>query len=224
METGIENRYTVYMHIFPNGKRYVGITGQRPKARWRVNGNGYKPQPLVYRAIQKYGWKNIEHVIIAENLLVSDASEMEKSIIAQYKTTNPVFGYNQSTGGENSPIGVKRSEETIKKLSDSHKGKVSRKGFHLSESQKEHLRQLNLGKHLSLETKQKISRANRGVKPTQYAIEMAKKACNKPVVCLETGIEYPSSMIAAEETGEHHNTITRHCRKEVQVPRWAFLK
>ena len=35
------NNYTVYCHIFPNGKRYVGITKQKPEYRWD-NGNGYR--------------------------------------------------------------------------------------------------------------------------------------------------------------------------------------
>ena len=39
-----EHKYAVYMHIFPNKKKYIGITGQKPKERWRVNGNGYKPR------------------------------------------------------------------------------------------------------------------------------------------------------------------------------------
>lgn len=75
-----ECHYTVYIHIFPNQKKYVGITGQRTKDRWRVNGNGYKPQKLVYRAIKKYGWENIEHIIVAENLSVTKAGELEKKL------------------------------------------------------------------------------------------------------------------------------------------------
>lgn len=26
--------YSVYEHICPNGKRYIGITGRNPKIRW----------------------------------------------------------------------------------------------------------------------------------------------------------------------------------------------
>lgn len=219
-----EDSYTVYMHVFPNGKRYVGITGQGVKERWRVNGNGYKPQKLVYRAIKKYGWDNIEHVIIAENLSLSNAEELEKNLIAQYQTTNSDFGYNQSTGGENSPIGVKRSEETKKKLSLSHIGKAGKKGFHLSEQQKEHLRIINSGKKLSEETRKKISEKNKGQKPSALAVKRVKEVCNKPVVCIETGIEYESATIAGEKTGVPRNTITRHCRGEVVNPRWSFLK
>lgn len=213
------------MHIFPNGKRYVGITGQSTKQRWRVNGNGYRPQKLMYRAIKKYGWENIEHIIVAENLSVIDAGQLEKELIKKYKTTNIKFGYNQSTGGENSPIGVRRSDETRKKLSLSHIGKASHnKGVHLSKERKRHLSEVNKGKTLSEETKAKISLANKGQKPSDLAIMRVKEKCNKAVVCLSTGVKYPSATIASKETGEHRNTITCHCRKEVLNLRWKFLK
>lgn len=53
-------KYIVYIHIFPNGKRYVGLTTQDVDSRWR-NGEGYKHQ-FVYKPIKKYGWNNIKHI------------------------------------------------------------------------------------------------------------------------------------------------------------------
>ena len=39
----MENKcYTVYMHICPNGKKYIGITKQKPIKRWGYNGINYK--------------------------------------------------------------------------------------------------------------------------------------------------------------------------------------
>lgn len=220
-----EHKYAVYMHIFPNKKRYIGITGQKPKERWRINGNGYKPQKLVRRAIEKYGWENIEHVIIAEGLSAIEAGALEKKLISKYQTTDPSFGYNQSIGGENSPIGVKRSEETKRKLSMAHIGIVpGNKGRKLSDTQKAHLSRINLGKKLSNETRLKISQSNKGHKPTELAMKRVKEVCNKPCICLSTGVKYESATIAAKETGEHRNTITRHCRGEVLKPRWEYTK
>ena len=37
------NNYTVYMHVSPSGKRYIGITGQDVKKRWG-NGIGYESE------------------------------------------------------------------------------------------------------------------------------------------------------------------------------------
>lgn len=218
----ITNNYTVYMHIFPNGKRYVGITGQDPKERWRKGGHGYKPQRLVWSAIQKYGWDNIKHIIIAKNLTVNEAGTLEKEIISKYNTTDVKSGYNQSIGGENAPIGVKRSAETREKLRISHLGQTHNKGYHLREEQRRHLREINLGKKMSEETKRKISEKNKNQKPTKYAIKRVKEVCNKPVICVKTGKVYESAVVAGKETGEHPNTIGRHCRGEVLQPRWMF--
>ena len=45
----------VYVHRFKNGKKYVGLsTEENINKRWK-NGLGYRNQPLIYRAILKYG-------------------------------------------------------------------------------------------------------------------------------------------------------------------------
>ena len=221
--TSEKKSYTVYMHLFPNGKRYIGITGQKPTARWRVNGNGYKPQGLMWKAITKYGWENIQHIIIAENLTVKQAGELEKTLIAQYKTNNKDYGYNQSIGGENAPIGVKRSDETRLKLSIAHKGHIpATKGTHLSEEQKQHLRAINLGKKLPEDVKRKISEKNKGQKPTTLAIKRAKEACNKAVVFIETGTIYESAITASKATGYTASNIGAHCRGLVNAQKWRF--
>lgn len=49
----------LYMHICPNGKKYVGITIQEPNQRWR-DGKGYCKNKHFYNAILKYGWDNIQ--------------------------------------------------------------------------------------------------------------------------------------------------------------------
>lgn len=49
--------WCVYCHTFPNGKRYIGITCDA-ESRWR-DGNGYKKQKKIWRAINKYGWENV---------------------------------------------------------------------------------------------------------------------------------------------------------------------
>ena len=52
-----ENNYTVYMHISPSNKRYIGITSKSVNKRWN-NGLGYIKNDHFWRAIQKYGWNN----------------------------------------------------------------------------------------------------------------------------------------------------------------------
>lgn len=94
-----DNRWCVYVHTSPSGKKYVGVTSQYPNARWR-NGKGYKSSPAFNNAIQKYGWDNISHEIIAEGLSEGKAKELEIKTIKQLNSTNRDFGYNISSGGD----------------------------------------------------------------------------------------------------------------------------
>lgn len=170
----MERNYKLYVHIVPNGKRYYGITNQTPNGRWR-NGEGYKNQ-VFYRAISKYGWDNIEHIVIYNDLTEDEAKELEQRFIQWYDTANPNYGYNISLGGDGSNHseetkkkiseankGKRHTEETKKKLSESHKGKVSpRKGVKLSEETKQKLSKVHKGKKTSEEQKQKISNTLKG--------------------------------------------------------------
>ena len=58
-----DNVYSIYMHINKiNNKSYIGLTSaQPPSLRWG-GGSHYKTQ-YFYRAINKYGWNNFEHII-----------------------------------------------------------------------------------------------------------------------------------------------------------------
>lgn len=90
--------YTVYMHIAPNGKRYIGITSQQPEVRWK-NGHGYADNPYFFGAIQKYGWENFEHTIVATGLKKECAEEMEISLISAFRSSDRNTGYNIAPGG-----------------------------------------------------------------------------------------------------------------------------
>ena len=110
------NGYTVYLHISPDGKRYYGTTKQSVNRRWR-NGKGYnKRQERFWEAIQKYGWDNIQHIIVARGLTKEEAYWLEIELIKEWDTTNRDKGYNIAKGGY-SANGRITSEETKKKLS-----------------------------------------------------------------------------------------------------------
>lgn len=87
------DNWCLYIHTFPDEKKYVGIS-MSPFTRWKNDGSGYKDQPKMWEAIQKYGWENIKHEIILENLNEKTAKQIEKALILQYQTTIPALGYN----------------------------------------------------------------------------------------------------------------------------------
>lgn len=97
------NIWTIYQHRFPNGKSYIGKTSQKPEDRWGKNGKNYKEeQPLMYYAIQKYGWDNVEHIILEKNLSAEEADIKEQEYIEKYHSyykDSLGSGYNMTKGG-----------------------------------------------------------------------------------------------------------------------------
>lgn len=108
-----DKSYTVYMHVSPSGKRYIGITSQKPERRWRKNGEGYMRNTYFWNAIQRYGWDNFTHEVLFENLTKDEAEQKEIELIAFYKSDDNKFGYNIEHGGNS--IG-KIADETKEKL------------------------------------------------------------------------------------------------------------
>ncbi|MBR5303473.1 MAG: GIY-YIG nuclease family protein [Candidatus Gastranaerophilales bacterium] len=163
----MENNYTVYMHIFPNNKVYIGITNKNVNSRWRKNGVGYTNCPRMNNAINKYGWENVEHKILYEYLTKEEAEQKEIELIAQYKSNYREFGYNIANGGMHKG---KCSEETKKKIRNSgasktffKKGETSwNKGIPQSSEAKEKNRIAHIGKKQSQETKLKRSKSLKG--------------------------------------------------------------
>lgn len=121
------SNFYVYKHISPNNKVYIGITSQNPNDRW-FNGDGYNKQKLFYRAIQKYGWDNFQHEILFENLSKEEACQKEIELIAEYKSNNPEFGYNLTSGGEG-PSGYHHTKEAKIRIGQASKGNQYGKGY-----------------------------------------------------------------------------------------------
>ena len=166
-----DKEYIVYCHTSPNGKRYVGITShKRPNDRWR-SGKGYQNNFYFDNAINKYGWENFFHDILEKGLSESEAAEKEQYYIALWNTTDRRFGYNRDLGG------LIHSEETKKKIGDAHRGDKNywrthkhseeyckamsksckgKTGHPISDEVKEKIRQAQLGRKWSAETRTKI--------------------------------------------------------------------
>lgn len=106
-------KWTVYVHISPSNKYYVGITSMIPTYRW-ANGQGYCTQ-IFYRAIEKYGWNNFEHEIFASNLTKEEAEQIEIKLILLLASNDYRYGYNIDGGGS-----------TKKNVSDCTRQKISK--------------------------------------------------------------------------------------------------
>lgn len=89
-------RYSVYEHIFPNGKKYIGIS-KSPEERW-ADGRGYADNTEMFKDIVRFGWDNIEHRILMENLSREEAQVLESKMIAQEATYLSTNGYNRNLG------------------------------------------------------------------------------------------------------------------------------
>lgn len=183
--------YIIYMHITPNNKKYIGITKLNPNKRWR-KGHGYKDQ-YFYRAINKYGWDNIQHIIIAKGLSKETAEWIESQLISIHKTYDNNYGYNIALEST-TRLSYNMSTETKQKISNAQKGN------------KNHF----YGKTHSNMTKEKISI---GVKNSNRKFN--NKKCtkkNKPIICLTTKKIFFSFKEAADYYNINYTNISNVCR------------
>lgn len=152
----MSNFFLVYKHTCPNGKVYVGITSQNPpNLRWR-NGNGYRNNHHFWGAICKYGWDSISHEILYSDLSVDEAQQLEVDLIAKFKSNNPQFGYNQTTGGDFNTTGF--SADVLSRIGDKTRSRWENPDY------RQNMINKLTGHICSEETKQKISRSKVGKK------------------------------------------------------------
>ena len=227
--------YSVYIHKLPNKKVYIGITSQKPERRWR-SGEGYKRNKHFYSAILKYGWDNIEHSVLFENLTKDEACEIEKFLIQKTKSYCRDIGYNFTMGGESYQFtseikekikinhsrswkGKHHTEETKKKISVANKGRV------FSEEHKEKIRKNHShcksfqGRHHSAESKKKISE-------NHFRLYGAENPSAKKVMCIETGEIFETIKEASEQKHANKNHISSCCnghRKTCGGFHWEFV-
>jgi group I intron endonuclease len=209
-----DKKYVVYRHIFPNEKSYIGITSQYPFwRRWRA-GSGYHRQSKIYNAIQKYGWKNVRHEILAENLSIDDANRIEQEMVAKFDSVKN--GYNISAGGGGT-YGIPCSEETRGKIGRSNRGKSSGNASSLLRYMNEH-GAWNKGKPLTGEHYRKVA-------------EERRRRCNKRIGCYDPVSHrllkiYESCTVAANTVGVSKETISRCARGRRKTSagfEWRYL-
>lgn len=221
-----ERKYKVYMHVFPNSKKYIGITCQNCKQRWGSNGNKYKGQS-VYKAIKKYGWNNIKHLILYDNLTEEEAKDKEIELIAKYNTTNDKYGYNITKGGDNIMNGAENLSS--KKVICINTGEIF-------DTITQAANKYNI--HPTTISKVCKDKRNTAAKMTwQYYDEylIAPKSIytykpvggiNRQVLCVETNTIYDSIQIAAKDIGIDYTAISKACsgkRKTAAKMHWIYI-
>ena len=75
----MENNYSVYQHVTPDGLYYFGATSNI-KQRWSNNGAKYKKTSLQ-PYIEKYGWDNIQHIVLFKDQTKENALWIEDFLI-----------------------------------------------------------------------------------------------------------------------------------------------
>ena len=75
----MENNYSVYQHVTPDGMYYFGTT-QNVERRWSNNGAEYKGTALQ-PYIEKYGWENIQHIVLFKDQTRENALWIEDFLI-----------------------------------------------------------------------------------------------------------------------------------------------
>lgn len=201
--------YSLYIHTSPSKKRYVGITKLKPERR-RSNGRGYSESPAFRNAINKYGWDNIHHDIVATNLSKDDAERLEQLFIAVLRTQNPLYGYNCEAGGN---VGKEVSEESRRRNSEAHKGEKN----------------YMYGKHHTEESRKKMSEIQiRMYADNPMSKERRKKISNslkRPVINLDTGEVFLSVREASIKSGTCYSCISEVLcghNKTAGGYRWAY--
>ena len=75
----MENNYSVYQHVTPDGMYYFGQTNNI-KRRWECNGAGYK-RTALQPYIEKFGWDNIQHIVLFKDQTKENALWIEDFLI-----------------------------------------------------------------------------------------------------------------------------------------------
>lgn len=187
----INGTWKVYAHQNrTNGKLYIGITSLPLRKRFESSGTGYKRHNVKFwRAIQKYGWNNFDHILIADNLTESEANNMEALLIEKLDTIKN--GYNCRGGGE----AGKLSEETKVKIREKRSQQI-----------------------ISRETIAKSAEKNKGKKRTEEfksASREFKKPYMKSVLCVETGEVFESITEAAKAFSITKGFISMVCNGKI---------
>ena len=234
-----QNEYSVYIHTNKvNGKKYIGITKQKPQRRWQ-NGYGYE-NTYFGNAIKKYGWDGFTHEVIITGLSKENACQMEIALIALHKTNNRLYGYNVSEGGETCDvITIKKGEEHPNHQRVKMINPETKEVIRIFGAQAEAARIMGISRKGITKACQGISATYKGYiweyadkkyekKPNNGSGNYSHDKLQKPIVMIDTeGCKHTfnSTREAAKQLQMNPSTISRYLcgiRHDASGRRWCY--
>lgn len=258
-----EEMKTPYGYIYKttnlvNGKIYIGQHKYEGKVKNYI-GSG----TLLQKAIKKYGKEKFKIQIIEICYSLKELNKREIHWISFYNSTNKKIGYNIEEGGSPGPVleetkkkisimtkkamanlqikekiskaatGKHPSEETRKKMSNSHKGKATGKRKPLSKKHKKKLSISLTGKRRSKEIKEKMKEAQNRPEVKKKISESVKKRLNDPKikkVQSENGKKYWADLEKRKKRSQDYMGIKnpsygrKHTEEEKQKMKESWIK
>lgn len=187
-----------------NGMIYIGQTIKKdPFQRIKFHFKNYSSNHgYIHRAIQKYGSENFSILILEDTINPDELNLLEKYYIDYYNCIAP-NGYNYTSGGDSNVI---KAESTILKLREAGlKHPYMKKG----------MTAWNKGIPFSKESRQKMSEAKKGKKPSNFGKKLNRY---KPIID-DNGIIYRNPDEAAFILNVKANTIIKACTDKKQIRR-----
>ena len=114
----MKNNYSVYQHVTPDGLYYFGQT-QNVEKRWSSNGIHYKETSL-YPYIEKFGWDNIQHIVLFRDQTRENALWIENFLIETAREDGVCINKNRSGN-------VSKEEEYQQQYYEQNKDKILEK-------------------------------------------------------------------------------------------------
>ena len=122
-----------------NGKKYVGgavDVVNRKQVHWYFLRRDKHPNAYLQAAWNKHGEASFKFIVL-ERTVRSMLTILEQKYLDQMKPYQREIGYNLSARADRFRLGVRHTDEAKRKMSIAHKGKTHRKGWHLTDEQKQ---------------------------------------------------------------------------------------
>lgn len=203
-----------------NGKRYIG-SAVNLRRRWSQHLSALRYNihwnPPLQAAFNKYGeamfaFAALEHIEDCKQLILREQYYLD--------TLNPEYNIAKTAG---SPLGCRRSPETRRKISEVQKGEGHRNyGKHLSEQTRARISQAMMGRPISREHRRKLSEANKGKHHTEDTKQKMREARLGQRRSAETRAKMSKAQSGERNGfyGKHHSKSTRRKMSESHKAYW----